>query len=157
MSSESYPYNISKYPDRDPPIPGNPCRFNKRKVIPDSRASNHTGVPGRYGEDQFVAFVYHNGPAQIGINANVFSKMDKDHFITKSGCAQVKGNINHSVTIVGYGVDPVKGKYWIIKNSWGARWGDHGYVKVARGVNCGNILQAQAGLYTFGNPADYYM
>ena len=33
MSSEDYPYNLSAYPDADPPIPGNPCKFDAEKVI----------------------------------------------------------------------------------------------------------------------------
>jgi len=156
MSWEDYPYNISKYPDQDPPIPGNPCRFDKTKVIQDSRSSNHTGVPPSNGEDQFVAFLYHNGPVQAGINADIFSHADKDHFVTKKSCAKVPGDINHSITLIGYGIDSTKGEYWLIKNSWGVDWADNGYIKIARGVNCGNILEAQACLYTFGNPADYY-
>jgi len=49
---------------------------------------------------------------------------------------------NHAVTVVGYGTDhsrfakPVK--YWIVKNTWGRRWGDGGYFRIVRGSNnCG--------------------
>lgn len=42
---------------------------------------------------------------------------------------------NHAVVCVGYGVDAHHGPYWLIKNSWGAQWGDNGYVKVARVIN----------------------
>ena len=34
---------------------------------------------------------------------------------------------------VGYGHDETTGlDYYMIRNSWGASWGDHGYVKLAR-------------------------
>lgn len=45
-------------------------------------------------------------------------------------------NLNHSVTIIGWGTDPENGqKYWIIRNSYGSTWGDHGEFMVQRGTN----------------------
>lgn len=44
--------------------------------------------------------------------------------------------LNHSITIVGWGTDPETGlKYWIIRNSYGSRWGDHGDILAERGNN----------------------
>lgn len=43
--------------------------------------------------------------------------------------------LNHSVTLVGWGVDPDGVKYWILRNSYGARWGDSGDFKMRRGQN----------------------
>lgn len=42
-----------------------------------------------------------------------------------------KESINHAVSVVGYGVQSGI-RYWKVRNSWGARWGDGGYIKMTR-------------------------
>jgi hypothetical protein len=52
------------------------------------------------------AFIHHNGPIQVGINANVFSgkgAVTTDFFVTSQRCGEVAESIDHSVTLVGYG------------------------------------------------------
>ncbi|KAL9164037.1 hypothetical protein ABFS82_06G080100 [Erythranthe guttata] len=39
--------------------------------------------------------------------------------------------VNHAVVITGYGVDADGVEYYIIKNSWGRKWGVDGYAKVS--------------------------
>ena len=47
-----------------------------------------------------------------------------------SGCTDV----NHAVVLVGWD-DGGGAGYWIVRNSWGARWGDQGYFRIAWGAN----------------------
>merc|ERR1739847_153617 len=40
--------------------------------------------------------------------------------------------LNHAVQLVGYGTDEALGDYWIVRNSWGSRWGEGGYIRLKR-------------------------
>ncbi len=191
MTSAAYPYNDSAYPDSDPPVPGNPCKFDAAKVVEGTAFSNFTDSTGAApSEDQMAAFIFKNGPLQTGINANVFGLRAKgceargDCFITKSMCASVTKQIDHSILLVGYGTDPVEGDYWsasrareraarhpapcpphptperpalaaVVKNSWSTAFANQGFINVARGVNCGDI-NCCGNTFTYGDPASYY-
>lgn len=68
-------------------------------------------------------------PVVIGIEADTY------YFQSYSGgiidgvlCGDT---IDHAVEIVGFGVDNGT-KYWSVRNSWGADWGENGYFRILR-------------------------
>lgn len=169
MTTQDYPYNLSNYKDQDPPIPGNPCRYDRERVVPGSDGGFFNATTGNApSEAQMAAFVHHNGPVSAGINANVFGMREKgceargDCFITAAMCAdpKIKGKpIDHSITVVGYGTHPSHGDYWIIKNSWSTNFANGGFINVARGVKCASMCSSSGicgHLFAAGSPASYY-
>jgi cathepsin L len=77
------------------------------------------------------------GPVSIAIEADqpVF-QLYTSGIIDSKSCGT---NLDHGVLIVGYGTDNTTNKdYWVVKNSWGPKWGEKGFVRLARNANmCG--------------------
>ena len=60
-------------------------------------------------------------------------------------CNNTADSVNHAVLAVGYGTDTATTlDYWIVKNSWGATWGDKGFFKIQRGNNTCGIAQCNS-------------
>jgi C1A family cysteine protease len=84
-------------------------------------------------ENQMMAWVQANGPLSIAVDATSGWQTYNGGVKTSCGLQQ----LDHGVLIVGFGTDGVD--YWIVKNSWGASWGESGYVRLQRGVNCNGL------------------
>ncbi len=70
-----------------------------------------------------------HGPVSIAIEADTKTfQLYTSGVITSSACGTT---LDHGVLIVGYGSESGT-DYWLVKNSWGPSWGDHGYVKIER-------------------------
>jgi len=65
--------------------------------------------------------------------------------------------VNHAILLMGYGHDPKYEKdYWLIRNSWGPRWGEQGYIRMLRhteeGTYCGIDTKPEDGVGCKGGP-----
>lgn len=70
-------------------------------------------------------------PTVVPIQADESNFMFYSEGIMNSGCGTT---LNHAVVAVGYGTDTVTGHdYYKIRNSWGDKWGEQGYIRIARG------------------------
>lgn len=68
------------------------------------------------------------GPVSICVDASNWSLYRSGVF---SNCGTT--NLNHAVVAIGYQADGV----WIVRNSWGATWGEQGHIRLAAGNTCG--------------------
>jgi cathepsin H len=113
---------------------------NKCSVDASTFALGVTGGSFNITEGDEVSLktaLFEHGPVSIAFEVvNGFSAYASGVY-SSDVCLNTTGDVNHAVLAVGYGTENGL-DYWIVKNSWGADWGDKGFFKIARGVNmCG--------------------
>ncbi|XP_035795350.1 cathepsin B-like [Anopheles albimanus] len=132
------------------PYPFKPCLYPftdcHREESPKCRHHCHHGVDKRYARDKVYGSVAYSVPRderviryEIMTNGPVEGGFDvyEDVFLYKSGVYRhVYGELvgKHAVRIIGWGREGGI-PYWLISNSYGEDWGDHGYFKMVRGIN----------------------
>ena len=70
-------------------------------------------------------------PVSVAIQANTRSfQLYKKGIYTDPMCGT---QLDHGVVVVGYGYDTFYNlSYWIVRNSWGATWGENGYIRILK-------------------------
>jgi len=74
--------------------------------------------------NEIKAEIFHHGPITCEINALPLVNYT-------GGIASGPPNIDHIISLAGWGVDENGVEYWIGRNSWGVPWGEKGWFRVA--------------------------
>jgi len=95
------------------------------KQYPNATISEYGSISGAADMQKEILA---RGPISCGIDASPILEYT-------SGISTLKGEeVDHVVSVVGWGTDATVGKYWIVRNSWGEYWGEMGYIRVAFGA-----------------------
>jgi len=85
-----------------------------------------------------------NQPVSVAIDAGGSDFQFYSEGVFTGDCGK---ELDHGVAIVGYGTTVDGTNYWIVRNSWGAEWGEQGYIRMQRNVSqkeglCGIAMEA---------------
>jgi C1A family cysteine protease len=115
------------------------CKADKAKEVVS--ATSYTSVPKK--SDAQLKAAIDAQPTCVAVEADTDFQMYKSGILNAPNCGT---NLDHAVTAVGYGADASGNQYYIVRNSWGASWGEAGYIRMAAGVDgngvCGILLDS---------------
>jgi len=98
------------------------------------------------GVESMMKEIYERGPITCGIDAGKILDYTGGIYVGEGS------EVDHVISVVGWGTDPNKGQYWIIRNSWGEYWGEFGYMRSAFGSLLVEDTCAWATLKSFTAP-----
>jgi cathepsin F len=99
---------------------------------------SHTAATngGPASETHMQQFLMNNGPLSIAMDATPLMSYSGG-ILGQNGLQCSQDRLDHAIIIVGWG--QAQGTdYWLVRNSWGAQWGEQGYFRVVRNQDaCG--------------------
>ena len=105
----------------------NACKASGKKSA--SKITGYCDVT--VSNDKALAAAITKGPVSVAIEADqACFQFYSSGVMSDASCGT---QLDHGVLAVGFGTESGQA-YWKVKNSWGASWGDNGYIKLGRNV-----------------------
>jgi len=146
VKEEDYPY-VSGTTTND-----EDCIYDLENIPPVVGLTGYDTLPLNDGA-AVMKHIAEVGPLAIGVDATNWSSYTGGVY---DGCSFDENiSINHAVQLVGYGSDfgPLGVyDYWLVRNSWGSRWGEDGYIRLLRTDQCGMDYTPLDGSACVGGP-----
>lgn len=122
MSAEDYPYGES-YAQRGD------CLYDESKA---TTAMVDSYTYAKSGDIDMMKKALSHQPIATTINGSSVSFMFYIGGVyDDTSCESKAEGVNHAVTLVGYGSEQGE-DYWLVENTWGADWGEAGYIRIAQ-------------------------
>ena len=127
MDFNDYPYKVSSNHSR--------CLYNSTRTT----FKNKGMIQEKNMDNEDLKAIVARQPVGVGIYTNKNFMFYKKGILTEEflDCSDPSEPVNHGVTLIGYG--RTKGdenmsqwcdEYWVVRNSWGEKWGENGFFKL---------------------------
>jgi len=104
--------------------------------------------------DQIKSAIYTYGPVTARICAGSGFGSYTGGIFSSDETASCYGGINHQIILVGWNDNGGAG-YWILRNSWGAAWGNDGYMDIA--YNTSRVGEGTSWVTTAASVPSFYL
>lgn len=122
---------------------GSNYKCSSEKFVPIATMTSYVNIP----TNDYNVMIYSlasYGPLVVSVDASSWFSYESGIF---DGCNQTNPDLDHAVQLVGMDFSSLGEYWWIVRNSWGPKWGEEGYIRLAKSSNvtCGIDLTPNDG------------
>jgi len=129
------------------------CSYDLSSMTPMAGITGYNTLPAN-DQEAVLQHLANVGPLAFAADASIWHRYSGGVF---DGCSYDENiSINHGIQLVGYGTDEKEGDFWLVRNSWGAGWGEDGYIRLKRDATaqCGVNSTPMDGTACQGGPGN---